>query len=392
MIENLPQNCQSHFGRPSGTELPTGSGTGSKNLTQNCQSHFGRPSGTELPTGSGTGSNPLLTVDGLKKYFPIRRGLLARVAGHVRAVDDVSFQIREGETLGLVGESGCGKTTIGRTILRLLEPTAGQVTFAGQPVTGCRGARLRALRRHLQIVFQDPFSSLNPRMTVKSIIEEGLIIHRLGDRRQRTALVEETLRQVGLDPSYVNRYPHEFSGGQRQRLSVARALALNPRFMVLDEPISALDVSIQSQIINLLVELKERYRLTYLFISHDLSVVEYISDRVAVMYLGEIVETAPSPELYRNPLHPYTQALLSSVPTMEPSKQRTRIVLEGDVPSPSNPPAGCRFHPRCPLAMDICRHQAPRTLRIPSPAAATSPDAELDAHVVRCHAAEKRMG
>jgi len=321
----------------------------------------------------------LLNAVHLKKYFPIRRGIFSRVVGQVKAVDDISFEIRQGETLGLVGESGCGKTTAGRTILRLLEPTAGRVEFDGADVAASRGDRLRTLRRDMQIVFQDPFGSLNPRMTIKGIVEEGLTVHRLGNKVQRLETVRQTLESVGLDPSYINRYPHEFSGGQRQRICVARALALNPRFMVLDEPISALDVSIQSQIINLLVELRERYDLTYLFISHDLSVVQYISDRVAVMYLGEIVERATSEELYANPLHPYTKALLSSIPTMEPVKQKDRIVLEGDVPSPINPPSGCRFHPRCPLAMDICRKEAPRQL-------------DLDGHLVCCHAVEKELG
>jgi oligopeptide transport system ATP-binding protein len=323
-------------------------------------------------------SNVLLNVVHLKKYFPIRRGVFSRVVGYVQAVDDISFQIREGETLGLVGESGCGKTTAGRTLLRLLPPTAGSVQFDGNDITTSGRQQLRQLRRDMQIVFQDPFGSLNPRMTIRGIVEEGLLVHRLGNRQERLEKVRETLEEVGLDPTYINRYPHEFSGGQRQRVCVARALALNPRFMVLDEPISALDVSIQSQIINLLVKLREDYKLTYLFISHDLSVVQYISDRVAVMYLGEIVETATSDQLYANPLHPYTQALLSSIPTMEPSKQRDRIVLEGDVPSPVNPPSGCRFHPRCPLAMEVCKHEVPRQL-------------DLDGHLVRCHAVEKEL-
>jgi len=326
-----------------------------------------------------TNNHCLLEVTHLRKHFPIHRGLFSRVVGHVKAVDDVSFGIREGETLGLVGESGCGKTTLGRTILRLLRPTAGRVDFAGRDVAAATRGELRTLRRDMQIVFQDPFSSLNPRMTVKGIIEEGLAVHRIGTRAERRDRVCETLEQVGLDPSYIDRYPHEFSGGQRQRLSIARALALSPRFMVLDEPISALDVSIQSQIINLLMELKEKFQLTYLFISHDLSVVEYISDRVAVMYLGELVEMAPSEELYKNPLHPYTKVLLSSVPTLDPATRRKRIILEGDVPSPIAPPAGCRFHPRCPMAMDICRHQPANPL-------------ELDQHFVRCHAVEAEIG
>ena len=329
-------------------------------------------------------TDALLTVDRLEKYFPIRRGLLSRVVANVKAVDGVSFDIAEGETLGLVGESGCGKTTAGRTILRLLHPTGGLVEFAGNDVATAHGDALRAIRRDMQIVFQDPFGSLNPRMTIRGIVEEGLVVHRLGAKQQREEKVRETLEQVGLDPSYMNRYPHEFSGGQRQRICVARALALGPRFMVLDEPISALDVSIQSQIINLLVELREKFKLTYLFISHDLSVVEYISDRVAVMYLGQIVELAPVKLLYRKPLHPYSEALLSSIPTMDPKVRRARIVLPGDVPSPVNPPAGCRFHPRCPLRKKLsakeqcrCQEELPELRELAS------------GHIVRCHFAEK---
>ncbi|MBI3836562.1 MAG: dipeptide ABC transporter ATP-binding protein [Planctomycetia bacterium] len=323
-------------------------------------------------------SQPLVEVRHLKKYFPVRRGVFSRVAAHVKAVDNISFSINQGETLGLVGESGCGKTTAGRALLRLLEPTAGHVLLGGHDVAATSGPSLRNLRRDMQIVFQDPFSSLNPRMTIRAIVEEGLLIHGLGNARERLEKVRETLAQVGLDPTYINRYPHEFSGGQRQRISIARALAVSPKFIVLDEPISALDVSIQSQIINLLTDLKQQHRLTYLFISHDLSVVEYISDRVAVMYLGEIIETADSRELYRHPLHPYTHALLSSILRLEPTKKRRRIILPGDVPSPINPPPGCRFHPRCPLAFEICRTTVPTEL-------------DLDGHKIRCHAVEQQV-
>ena len=323
---------------------------------------------------------PLLEIRNLKKYFPVRKGLLQRVVGHVHAVDDISFAIQPGETLGLVGESGCGKTTVGRSLLRLYEPTSGSIHFNGEDVTHWKGRALRQLRRNMQIVFQDPFSSLNPRMTVRGIVEEGLRIHGIGTKVERLRRVEEILVKVGLDPTYLYRYPHEFSGGQRQRISIARALAIQPKFMVLDEPISALDVSIQSQIINLLAQLKEEFQLTYLFISHDLSVVEYISDRVAVMYLGEIVEVGTSAQLYQNPLHPYTQALLSSIPTIDPVRRRKRVILPGDVPSPINPPGGCRFHPRCPIAVEACKTVMP-------------PLVQIDGHVVRCHVvAESLVG
>ncbi len=302
---------------------------------------------------------PLLDVKNLTKHFPVRKGFFGRVVGAVRAVDDVSFFVRPGETLGLVGESGCGKTTCGRAVLRLIEPTSGSVVFDGKSVTGLPAAELRPLRREMQIIFQDPYASLNPRMTVGAIVGEGLAVHGIGAKPERTDRVRGLLAEVGLNPEHINRYPHEFSGGQRQRIGIARALALRPKFIVCDEPVSALDVSIQSQIVNLLVDLREKMGLAYLFIAHDLSVVEYISDRVAVMYLGEIVETASSADLYREPLHPYTQALLSAVPTPDPKTKRSRILLPGDVPSPLNPPSGCRFHPRCPIAKDRCRAEAP---------------------------------
>jgi oligopeptide/dipeptide ABC transporter ATP-binding protein len=272
-----------------------------------------------------------------------------------------------------VGESGCGKTTAGRALLRLIEPTAGSIEFAGRELTGMDPAELRRLREDVQIIFQDPFGSLNPRMTVGAIVGEGLLVHRKGGRSERLELVRDCLERCGLDPSCSDRYPHEFSGGQRQRIGIARALALRPRFIVCDEPVSALDVSIQSQIINLLVELREQYNLTYLFIAHDLSVVEYISDRVAVMYLGKIVEMAPSEELYRNPLHPYTQALLAAVPLPRPGRKRRRAPLSGSVPSPLDPPPGCRFHPRCPIALEECKATEP-------------PGLDLDGHQVWCHA------
>ena len=304
-------------------------------------------------------AEPLLRVEGLTKHFPIRRGLMSRVVGQVRAVDGVSFTIAPGEVLGLVGESGCGKTTTGRCILRLIEPTSGTVRFDGRDVTSMCKRELRALRREMQIVFQDPYSSLNPRLTVGSMIGEALSIHRLARGAAARERVAELLRLVGLHPDHARRYPHEFSGGQRQRIGVARALAVNPRLIVADEPVSALDVSIQAQIINLLRDLQRKMGLTYLFVAHDLSVVEHISDRVAVMYLGKIAELAASETLYREPKHPYTVSLLSAIPVPDPGRKKHRIVLKGDVPSPARPPSGCRFHPRCYMAREICSQHEP---------------------------------
>jgi oligopeptide transport system ATP-binding protein len=303
----------------------------------------------------------LLRVKNLKKYFPIRGGLFSREVARVHAVDDVTFDLLKGETLGLVGESGCGKSTTGRCILRLIEPTAGEVWFDDKNVTTLDKRSLRHLRRDMQIIFQDPYASLNPRMTVGNIIGEPLEVHNLAKGRAKTERVQELLKIVGLNPYFTNRYPHEFSGGQRQRIGVARALAVEPDFIVADEPISALDVSIQAQVINLLEELQDRFKLTYLFIAHDLSVVRHISDRVAVMYLGKIVELADRIDLYEHPLHPYSQALLSAVPIPDPSveQKRKRIILTGDVPSPVNPPSGCRFHTRCWKAQAICSEVDP---------------------------------
>ncbi len=306
-----------------------------------------------------TKQRDLIRVENLKKFFPVRGGLFQRIVAWVQAVDDVSFTIKEGETLGMVGESGCGKTTIGRTMLRLIEPTGGKVFFDGTDVLNLRGKEMKALRRKMQIIFQDPYSSLDPRMPIGESVMEGLKIHGIGTQRERFELVIETLRKVGLEDYHARRYPHEFSGGQRQRIGIARALALNPDFIVCDEPVSALDVSIQSQVLNILKDLQQNLSLTYLFIAHNLSVVEHISDRVAVMYLGKMVELTGRDELFRNPLHPYTQALMSAIPIADPKAKRQRVILKGDVPSPLNPPAGCRFHPRCPVAMDICSQQQP---------------------------------
>jgi oligopeptide transport system ATP-binding protein len=306
--------------------------------------------------------SPLVRVKDLKKHFPITRGILfQRQVGAVRAVDGVSFDVYRGETLGLVGESGCGKTTAGRTILQLYRPTAGSVFFDGVDLSALKGEALRRMRQRVQMIFQDPFASLNPRMTIARIIGEPLHIHKLARGKEQIERVQELLRLVRLNPRFVNRYPHEFSGGQRQRIGVARALASNPEFIVCDEPISALDVSIQAQIVNLLEDLQDQLGLTYLFIAHDLSMVRHICDRVAVMYLGKIVELAEKEELYDHPAHPYTKALLSAVPVPDPAveRQRKRIILEGDVPSPSNPPPGCHFNTRCPIAQGICSQEEP---------------------------------
>lgn len=298
----------------------------------------------------------ILEVKNLVKYFPITKGFIfQRQVGAVKAVDDVSFSIRQGETLGLVGESGCGKTTTGRVILRLMEPTSGEASFEGRNIFKLSKEELRRMRRNMQIIFQDPYSSLNPRMTVGDIIGEPLEIHNLARGKEKVRRVQELLDVVGLSPYHANRYPHEFSGGQRQRIGIARALAVNPKLIICDEPVSALDVSIQAQVLNLLEELQKEFGLTYLFIAHDLSVVKHISDRIAVMYLGRIVEVAPTEELFANPQHPYTEALLSAVPIPDPGMRRQRIILPGDVPSPINPPKGCRFHTRCNYVQDRCR-------------------------------------
>ena len=317
---------------------------------------------------------PLLSVRGLKKHFPIKGGLLAREVDRVHAVDGVSFDIAPGETLGLVGESGCGKSTTGRCIMRLIDASEGEIRFAGVDVTTLQGRPLRALRREMQIIFQDPFASLNPRHTVRGIIGEALIIHGLAKgRRDLNDQVVRLLETVGLRADHMQRFPHEFSGGQRQRIGIARALAVQPKLIVCDEPVSALDVSIQAQVINLLEDLQEKFGLTYLFIAHDLSVVEHISDRVAVMYLGRVVEIATARELYDNPRHPYTEALLSAVPIPDPTVKRKRIMLQGDVPNPIHPPAGCHFHTRCPIAEARCAIEAPRLTE------------RSEGHSVACH-------
>ena len=324
--------------------------------------------------------DPILDVCDLKTHFPIRRGVLSRVHAWVKAVDGVSFAVRRGKTLGLVGESGCGKTTVGRTVLRLIPATGGRVTFDGLDVFDLGRGALRALRRRMQIIFQDPFGSLNPRMTVGGIVGEALTVHGIARGKARQQRVAELLERCGLSASYIRRYPHEFSGGQRQRIGIARALALNPDLIICDEPVSALDVSIQSQILNLLKDLQGEFGLSYLFIAHNLAVIEHFSDDVAVMYLGKMVEIATAEEIYRNPKHPYSQALLSAVPEPDPSRTRSRIVLAGEVPSPLNPPPGCTFHPRCPLATDLCRRSVPPLIEH---------DGCEPGHMVACHRADE---
>jgi peptide/nickel transport system ATP-binding protein/oligopeptide transport system ATP-binding protein len=306
----------------------------------------------------------LVEVNNLVKYFPVRAGLLQRVVNQVKAVDDVSFFVKKGETLGLVGESGCGKTTVGRTMLRLIEPTAGAVKFQGQDVFSMKPRDLKIARRDMQIIFQDPYASLDPRVPIGESVMEGLHIHKIGTPRERVDIMMETLTKVGLESYHSRRYPHEFSGGQRQRIGIARALALRPKFIICDEPVSALDVSIQSQVLNILKDLQAEFGLTYLFIAHNLSVVEHVSNRVAVMYLGKMVEMTSREELFRNPLHPYTQALMSAIPVPNPRLKRQRTILKGDVPSPLNPPQGCRFHTRCPVAIEKCSHDEPPFIEV----------------------------
>ncbi len=318
--------------------------------------------------------NAVVKIDSLKKYFPVTGGVFGKTVSQVKAVDDVSLEIGPGETLGLVGESGCGKTTVGRLSIRLLEPTGGKVYFEEQNIFDLDSAALIRLRPKMQIIFQDPYSSLNPRFTVERIIGEALVIHKMADRATLKPKVEAIMDKVGLSPKYARRYPHEFSGGQRQRIGIARALALNPKYIVCDEPVSALDVSIQAQIINLLQQLQEEGGISMLFISHDLNVVKHLSQRTAVMYLGKIVETAPTDVLNREAAHPYTQALLASKPSLNPKERKKRLILGGDVPSPMNPPAGCHFHPRCPKVMDHCKTEAPRSVQL-------SPGHQVDCHL-----------
>lgn len=331
------------------------------------------------PASTNHKGETLVEVNNLVKYFPVRAGLFQRVVNHVKAVDDVSFFVRKGETLGMVGESGCGKTTVGRTMLRLIEPTSGAVKFEGKDVFAMKSADLKAVRRDMQIIFQDPYASLDPRVPIGESVMEGLHIHRIGTPKERVDIMLETLKKVGLEDYHARRYPHEFSGGQRQRIGIARALALRPRFIICDEPVSALDVSIQSQVLNILKDLQREFGLTYLFIAHNLSVVEHVSDRVAVMYLGKMVELATREEMYRKPLHPYTLALMSAIPVPNPRLKRQRTILKGDVPSPLNPPKGCRFHPRCPVAIEKCAQEEPQFKEL------------LPDHWVACWVAEQNV-
>jgi oligopeptide transport system ATP-binding protein len=316
---------------------------------------------------------PLLRVNNLKKHFPIKKGMFGKTVGYVKAVDDVSFYVNEGETLGIVGESGCGKSTTGRVLMRLLEPTEGEIEFDGKDLTSLSHEEMRKTRRDIQMVFQDPYASLNPRHTIGKILEEPLIVHGVLDPKERKSKVREFLEIVGLNAYHASRYPHQFSGGQRQRIGIARALMTNPKLIIADEPVSALDVSIQAQVLNLMQDLQKEFNLTYIFIAHDLGVVRHISDRVAVMYLGKIVELAESEQLYEKPMHPYTQALLSAVPVPDPDYQKEQIIIEGDIPNPADPPTGCTFHTRCPFKMDICTKITPRL------------EEQTTGHSVACH-------
>ena len=368
------RHAPADFGSPTPTE-PGADGAGPRAGGGGGRPEMPSPNGG-TPPSPGKKGKTLLEVDRLVKYFPVRGGLLQRTVAWVKAVDDVSFFVRQGETLGLVGESGCGKTTVGRTILRLLPATSGEVRFEGRNILDYKTDEMKKLRRDLQIIFQDPFSSLDPRVPIGESIGEGLIIHGI-PKEQRQSRIYDALTHVGLHPEHARRYPHEFSGGQRQRIGIARALVMRPKFIVCDEPVSALDVSIQSQVLNILKDLQVEFGLTYLFIAHNLSVVEHISDRVGVMYLGKMAELADRNALFENPQHPYTHALLSAIPIPDPRVRRERIILKGDVPSPLNPPTGCRFHTRCWLAQDICKQQVPAWRNV-------APPGQVE-HFVACH-------